>query len=376
MQHNEYTTVESYTDDRTINTDPREAAVAYPEHAKIQPQPPKRSPWRVVVLCALALGLAVGIFGLTGGFAFTALQKNLPTRTFSINGHGSLVVNDDSGNFQIHKGTTKQIIVRGSEKVYGFGTNLNNIQVEYAQDGNTVTLTVNEGWSVMGERSVNFDITVPANLDVTIHGNSTDASIENVDGQVNASTSSGDLHLNNINGPLNLNTSSGAITLTGEQGVVSAHSSSGDMRLSNVNGSLNLGDDSGDITITNEQGSVDARTSSGDIRINQLSGPVNLSTDSGNITLDQAQISGQDHLQSSSGDIRFSGTLDPRGSYQMKTDSGNITLNLPASTSFQLSTSTDSGSVRNAFSTPTTGSAPYASVTLKTSSGNIRVQKQ
>lgn len=375
MRHNEYTPAESYADNRTINTDPREADVAYPEHAKIQPQPRKRSLWLVVVLCAIALGLVAGIFGLTGGFAFTALQKNLPTRTFSINGHGSLVINDDSGNFHIHRGTGSQIVVQGSENVYGFGTNLNNIQVEYAQNGNTVTLSVNEGWSILGKRSVNFDITIPTNLDVTIHGDSTDASIENVVGQVNVNTSSGDLHLNNINGALNLNTDSGSITLTGEQGTVSAHSSSGDLRLSNVNGSLNLGDDSGDVTITNEQGSVSAQTSSGDIHINQLSGPVNLSTDSGDITLDQAQLSGQDHLQTSSGDIRFNGTLDARGTYQMETDSGDITLKLPASSSFRLTTSTDSGSVHSDFSTPTTGIAPYAALILKTDSGDILVQK-
>ena len=342
MQQQEYQHAEQTPlNNRFINTDPRETSSEAAPHAKLQPQRRRRHPlWLALALCLFALALSTGILGLTGSLSFSHSYKSLPTRAFTINGHGSLVVDDGSGAVHIHKGTTNQVIIQGDEYVFGLVSNFNNTQVQYAQQGNTVTLDVNEGWGILGGSGVDLTITVPANLDVTIHGDSTDADLTNIDGQVNADTSSGDLRLNHINGPLNLNT------------------------------------DSGNVTIVNEQDAVSAHTDSGNIQISQLTGPVNLSADSGNITLDQAQISGQDQMTTDSGNISFTGTLDPHGSYKMTTDSGNITLNLPANSSFQLSTSTDSGDVNNAFSSPTTGSAPHATLTLKTDSGDISLKVQ
>ena len=336
MQQNEYQkSAQTVIDRRILNSDPRE--ISYETVA--QPQPRRRSTWRAPLLCLLALAVTLGILELTGGFSLISLQKSLPTRAFTINGHGTLVINDNSGTFHIHEGTTNQLIVQGSEHAFGLTSNFTNTQVQYKQQGNTVTLDASEGWNILGSSTIDFTITIPANLDVTIHGGSTDVDMTRIDGQVNANIGSGNLHLNNVNGPLNLNTGSG------------------------------------DITISDEQGSVNAHTGSGNIQINQLIGPVNLSTDSGDITLEQAHISGQDQLQTSSGNIHFSGVLDARGNYQMNTSSGNITLSLPASSSFQLAATTDSGTIHNAFNT-STGNAPHPTLTLKTSSGDIDVQKQ
>lgn len=341
MQQNEYQNTEQVIADRRIlNSDPRETREAGGLHAKSQTQPRRGSAWRTLVLCLLALGLTVGILGLTGGFSFTSIQKPLPTRTFAIAGHGSLIINDGSGTFHIHEGSTNQIIIQGNEYAYGLINNLNDMHVQYAQQGNTVTLNAIEGWHIFGQSGVNFDITVPANLDVTIHGGSTNADVRNIDGRVTANVGSGDLHLNGINGGLSVSDGSGNIVVTGARGLMSAH------------------------------------TSSGDIQASDLSGSVDFSTDSGNITLDHAHLSGQGQLQTSSGDIRFTGDLDARSTYQMSTASGNITLNLPANASFQLSASTDSGVVNNSFASSSVGSTPHAALTLKTASGDINLLKQ
>ena len=116
-------TPQTSTNDRAVNTDSREQARAYsgtsPSHAELQPQPRKRAPWRTVLFCALALALAAGIAGLTGGIPISALHKTLPTRAFSLNGHGSLVVNENSGSVRIHASNTSQLIVRATEYAYG-----------------------------------------------------------------------------------------------------------------------------------------------------------------------------------------------------------------------------------------------------------------
>jgi hypothetical protein len=57
-------------------------------------------------------------------------------------------------------------------------------------------------------------------------------------------------------------------------------------------------------------------------------------------------------------------------------NAGNITLNLPANSSFQLTTAMDTGGIHNDFSGSTVGSDPRAIITLKTDNGDIRVQKR
>lgn len=338
MQQNTYQNREQISQTgRMVNRDPREVREIDNSYVQLEQKPRRRPVWLAPALCLLALVLTVGILGLTGGLSFTSVQKSLPTRAFTINGHGSLIVNDNSSTFHIHKGSTNQIIVQGREYAYGFTSGFNNIQVQYKQEGNTVTLNASEGLNILGDSGINFDITVPANLDVTIHGGSTDAEIANLDGRVDATTSSGNLNLTHISGPLNLSSSSG------------------------------------DIAITDEQGAVNAHTSSGNIQISQFTGQADLSASSGDITLDQASLSGQDHLQTRSGNILFSGRLDPRGSYQMETSSGDITLTLPSDSAFQLTTATSSGDINSAFNSSV---AAHATLSLKTSSGDITLKKQ
>jgi hypothetical protein len=341
MQTDNYRdTPQTLPENRMFNTDPREIDNTAPSREQLPPPVQRKHPARNgLLLCLLALLIAGGIIELTGGFAFTSLRRSLPTRAFAISGHGSLVINDGSGTFHINAGHTNQVIIQGSEYEYGLVSGFNNVQVSYAQQGNTVTLNANEGWNLLGSSGVDFTISVPDNIDVTIRGGSTDVDMAGINGLVSINVGSGNLHLNTLSGPLSL--------------------SSG----------------SGDVTITNEQGSVHAFTASGNIHVKQFSGPLQLTTASGDITLDQAHLSGQDHLQTASGNITFDGSLDPRGSYQLNTSSGDIRLTLPTNTSFHLQTSTSSGDVNNAFGSNTTGSAPYATLILKTASGNITLQK-
>jgi DUF4097 and DUF4098 domain-containing protein YvlB len=278
MPQNTYAqTEQTVTQKHSVNTDPHEVTA----HGR-----PMYPGWRLLAICALALLAAGTFFSLTGGLSLTSMQKTLPTRAFSLSGHGTLVVKEIIGSVHIHPGEANQIVVRGSEHAVGLASSLNNLQVQYTQSGNTVTVSSSENWALAGDSELSLDITVPASIDITIHNISADATIDGITGPIDASASSGNLELNDTNGPLNLNTRSG------------------------------------DISLNNDHGSVSAHTTSGDISARGLTGPVNLSTSSGNITLEQAQLSSQDLLQTTSGDIDVSGTLDPRGTCRMETSSG------------------------------------------------------
>ncbi len=335
----------SSVNEHVVNNDPREqvrgTGYEYPAHAKLQMEPRRRAPWRIVIVCVIALFIAAGIVMLTGGISIGAASQSLPTRAFRLSGDGSLMVDEGSGSVHVHTGNTNQIIVTGTKHApWGVG-NLNDLQVQYVQQGNTLKITTSEsdGIFLFNNRWVDLDITVPASMDLTVQGGSTDVNVSGVDGRIET------------------------------------HISSGDVTLDNVSGSLDLNNSSGDITVKNESGPLDAHTSSGDIKVDHAAKTMDLSTDSGDITVDHAELSGQDSFQTVSGDIDFTGTLDPGGTYQMKTTSGDITLTLPTNSSFQLNASTNNGDIHNAFPTSTVGIAPTFSVILKTTSGDITVQK-
>jgi hypothetical protein len=318
------------------------AAAVYTSPIDIDKRPQGRANmrWHPLAICAIALLVAWIWFLLTGGLATSSIQRILPTHTFSLNGHGTLMVNETSGSIHIHPGSAGQIVVRGNVHAAGLADNVHGPQVQYMQNGNTVTVTTSESWMLLGWSEVTLDITTPANIDLGIHTTSANAVIEHIAGSIHASASSGNLVLNNTEGLLNLSTSSGNISLT------------------------------------DEQGPFKAWTTSGNISAARLNGTADLSTTSGNIALEQAQLGGLDHLHTSSGDISFSGTLDAHGSYRMETSSGNITLNLPAASSFHLSASSNSGELRNEFATDLVGSNPHAHLELQTSSGNIDIYRQ
>jgi hypothetical protein len=311
-----------------------------PPSSDWRPQPRRTRQWYLPVICALALLGAGGMFLLTAGPTLTSSQRQLPAHTFSLNGHGTLVVHESSGSLHIHPGSGDQIIVHGSVHTNSFIGKTYSPHVQYMQQGNSVTVTADENWVLAGSSDVSLDIAVPASCDIRLQTSSANAVIETIAGSITADTSSGNLDLHSTSGALTLNTSSGDISLTDEQGPLSAHSTSGNISA--------IG----------------------------LHGPVDLSTTSGNITLEQAQISGPDHLRSSSGDISFRGTLDPQGSYRMETSSGNIVLQLPTTSAFQLSASSSSGELHNEFAAVLVGNSPRASIQLHTSSGNISVRTQ
>jgi len=337
MKKSEYTSVNEHI----AQSESRASAVYEDPLSSDRPlQAQSKRRWHPLAVCALALVVAGSILLLTGGLAVTSIQKTLPTHTFSIHGHGTLVVSETSGSLHIHPGSGNQIIVRGTVHLTSFVGTTPLPQVQYVQQDNTVTVTANEHWMLAGGSDVALDIVVPASSDVRIHTSSANAVVDTLTGSITASTSSGNLDLHSTAGMLTASTTSG------------------------------------DISLTDEQGSLSAHTTSGNISAIGLHGSVDLSTTSGNITLEQAQISGLDHLHTSSGDIHVSGTLDPQGSYRMETTSGNITLDLPASSAFQLTTSTSSGELHNEFAAAPSGSGPRARIQLQTSSGNIAVRMQ
>ncbi len=134
---------------------------------------------------------------------------------------------------------------------------------------------------------------------------------------------------------------------------------------------------------------LDVHMDTGTINVTGVSGAMSLITDTGTITANQDTLSGPSTLKTDTGSVTFAGSIGSSGSYQFLTDTGSVNATLPANSSFHVEASTDTGSINSDFSevnvqkqdvTGSTargdvGSNPGATVTLKTNTGSINLQK-
>jgi hypothetical protein len=309
---------------RITNNDPRE----YNYHRSYTPQGPhlSKQPRRggtvrniaLLVVFLVIVGTGVTFWGLV-----TSRQTaTLPEHVFHVVGHTRLIVNNTAGKIRIHPGQTDSIVVQGTKYARGLGASLNDVNVDYEQQGDTVSITTDENWNFTSEEGVNMDITVPNTLDLQVQNTSGSVEIEHITGNIDARNVSGEIEASNLNGTIKLSSTSGGI------------------HLDNANGAMTL------------------------------------STISGGIDANNIQLQGQSSLTSTSGGINFEGVLDPRGSYRMEAVSGGIKLALPASAAFKLDASTTSGDIHNEFGSTTVGSAPQPALTLHTTSGGIEIRKR
>jgi DUF4097 and DUF4098 domain-containing protein YvlB len=159
---------------------------------------------------------------------------------------------------------------------------------------------------------VDYELTVPATMDVEIAGTFTDADIEGVQGEVSVGT----VH--------------GEVAVRGAAQRVWAHSVQGD------------------VFVEGARGRVVAETVNGAIEIQDVSGDVVAETVNGEVILEDVH-SAQVEVVTTNGDIRFTGAIERKGRYSFTNHNGDIALSIPESTSATVSVSTFSGAFDTAF---------------------------
>lgn len=342
----------SYGDRRPINTDPREqpgfAPPAINTDPREQPQwqampapimvpPPRRgrSPWFWLGVSVLIL---VVIFGALASVAALLTHEISATKSFTVGSQPRLIITAHSGDVHIVSGPANQISVVARERV--FLGNSDSIPVHYQQNGDTLTISVDQA------STFHFGFNFGSGIDLDITAPSQTA--------------------------LDVRTNSGDIQTTG------------------ITSQMTLTADSGDISIDGGSGQITITTSSGDIQASNVSGQMLLTASSGDIMVSNARASGSSTFQTSSGDISYSGSLDPAGSYAFRASSGDIDLTLPGDAAFQVQATTNSGSIDSDFSGVTVlrgsgsgalangkvGVGPtFAQITIQTSSGDIHLRR-
>jgi hypothetical protein len=141
---------------------------------------------------------------------------------------------------------------------------------------------------------------------------------------------------------------------------------------------------------------LNIETSVGDIQVSGLNGVMTVKDDIGNVTVQQAHLFGGSHLETGTGNVTFTGSLDttlnPQATYKLQCEVGNLNVTLPATTSVILDANTNVGNIKSEFPInaqtsngsanyygpllPGTSPAPTVTLVLDVSSGNISIQKE
>ncbi|HKY61557.1 MAG TPA: DUF4097 family beta strand repeat-containing protein [Gemmatimonadota bacterium] len=117
-----------------------------------------------------------------------------------------------------------------------------------------------------GPRNVDYRLTVPAALDLSIQGVSTDVTVRGAEGRLQVHTVNGDVSVQGGRGVVELNSVQGTVSLSGGEGRAELSSVNdgvrvdgfrGDLRATTVNGEVNLrGVESGSVESTTVNGSI------------------------------------------------------------------------------------------------------------------------
>jgi DUF4097 and DUF4098 domain-containing protein YvlB len=108
---------------------------------------------------------------------------------------------------------------------------------------------------------------------------------------------------------------------------VEAHTVSGDLDATNIASHADLETISGDLSVTNAAAGLRARTVSGGIQARKITGEVSAQSVSGDVVLEDVTSSFV-RSETVSGELHFTGPVDPKGRYEFHSHSGDVDLDL------------------------------------------------
>ena len=143
------------------------------------------------------------------------------------------------------------------------------VGVRLEQEGDTWYVRSGLEQAPLGRVRVDYEITLPRRMSVSVSSASGDIWIEELDGEQSITTLSGDITVADLGSDPSaaqvMKTKSGDVVGGALTGDISLSSLSGDVEINGFAGNLQVATQSGDITIQDGSGSVQLKTMSGDI---------------------------------------------------------------------------------------------------------------
>ncbi len=185
---------------------------------------------------------------------------------------------------------------------------------------------------------VDFDLTVPASLNLSFEGWSTDITVEGSSGEIDVETFQGD------------------ITIVGGRGSVTAETVSGEIRIDGADGVIEANSVAEDIRISNSSGEVYVETVGGSIIMEGMSATV----------VEAGSVGGR---------VSFDGTIVDGGEYFFGSHGGTVTITIPEASNASVSVASIQGNISSDFpGTPDLERGARNRFTIGNGGANIEVE--
>ena len=206
-------------------------------------------------------------------------------------------------------------------------------EVEVEVSGPVVTV---RGTGRHGSASVDYRITVPAAMDLSLSGQSGDITVEGTTGEVSVETVEGN------------------ITVQGGSGFISLHSVEGEIRLERASGRIDLNSVDGDITLADAAGEIRAETVDGEIELTRIDSP-------------------EVEARTVDGNISYEGKIREKGRYRFASHDGDVSIAVPELNA-AVSVSTFSGEFESDFPVTLSSTKPGRRLSFTLGAGSARLE--
>jgi DUF4097 and DUF4098 domain-containing protein YvlB len=142
--------------------------------------------------------------------------------------------------------------------------------------------------------------------------------------------------------------SGGDIRVRGTLAEVQAQSSGGDIEVVDAADRINVQTVGGDLRVEKARGTTTVVTGGGDVEIHDVVGPLSVRSVSSDLVLRSIESS-EVRIQTTSGDVTYEGTVDPKGSYEVNAHSGDVHFFIPTGTGASVSLQTYNGDIDSVF---------------------------
>jgi DUF4097 and DUF4098 domain-containing protein YvlB len=190
--------------------------------------PPRRRhyAWPWIILGVFLILVFTWIMGMTftvGGFNFSPYTSSVTEapRHFAVSATPTVVINNDIGSIHVRSGGAESDVTIQATKHAGFGNNVNNVQVSYAQDSAANTITVNvdrtSNTTFFNSPSVDFQVSVPSNTSLQLKTTTGGLDVSGVSGRMSLQSNTGSVDMRDgvLSPGSTLNSNTGSITFNG-----------------------------------------------------------------------------------------------------------------------------------------------------------------
>ena len=294
-------------------------------------------------------------------------------RSLDVAGPSHVDVSTVRGKIEILAGEPGRIEIKGAATVR-VGWNVPANAVELARQvaasppiehqGTTVRLRPPQDGATQRAVTVNFQLRVPPDTQVTTSSDSGETSVQGIGATVRVQTQSGAIDVRSLAGDATISTGSGAVTVSGVAGAPVVSTGSSSFGATGLGSSLRVRTQSGEIDAAlTGSGDVDVETGSSAIHLRGVSGALTAKTQSGRVNVQGA----------------------PRRAWIATSGSSSVNLDVEDGVPFSIDAGSRSGSVVVQGGRVEGGSATKRRVTgnvngggplvrINSASGSIRVQ--